>query len=96
MTDIVVTMLSYVVENNKLYMEDRKRKQNEGIETALENGVHFGRKKRELPDNFFESVRRWRDKEITAVEAATECGMSRSTFYSRVKEMNNKDVPRGQ
>lgn len=95
MTDIVVTLLTYVIENNKEYKEERKRIQSEAIASALENGVHFGRKKRELPDNFFECVRRWRNKEISAVEAATECGMSRSTFYSRVKEIDNKDLPRG-
>lgn len=65
----------------------RKQKQAEGIAAAKEKGVRFGREKDPLPDNFYDVVDRYRSKELTAVEAAKECGMSKSTFYARLREM---------
>lgn len=88
MTDIVVTLLTYVVENNKEYQQERKRIQSEGIAAAQEKGVHFGRRKRPLPDNFVEVVKQWRAGEISVDEAAQMCGMAKSTFYSRAKEVD--------
>ena len=42
-----------------------------------------------LPDNFYDVVERYRKKELSSVQAAKECGMSKSTFYARLKDMES-------
>lgn len=85
MTDVVVSLMSYVLESER---NKRKKKQAEGIAEAKESGVHFGRKKRPLPDNFSDVVKQWRAGEIPIDAAAKMCGMAKSTFYSRAKEVD--------
>ncbi|MCD8119353.1 MAG: hypothetical protein LUE29_07745 [Lachnospiraceae bacterium] len=38
----------------------------------------------EMPDSFYESVRLWKEGQITGMEAAKRCGMANSTFRYRV------------
>ena len=58
----------------------------EGIKLAKANGVHMGRPKYKLPDNFEEVVRMFHNKEITNVNAAKMLNMTRGTFlkYSKL------------
>ena len=64
--------------------EERRQKQAEGIAAAKAKGVRFGRPGKPLPDNFPACYQSWQDGEITAVEAAQTCGMSRKSFYRAV------------
>jgi predicted DNA-binding protein (UPF0251 family) len=50
---------------------------------------HRGRRAIEL-DNFDEVYKSWKDNEITAVAAAKMLGVSRATFYNRVKAVSTK------
>lgn len=59
--------------------------QAEGIAAAKAKGVKFGRPKIELPKNFDEVYQLWKDKKITAKEAAERLKMPPSTFWYRVK-----------
>ena len=76
--DIVLQLLSYVAQTER---ESIHRRQAEGIAAAKARGVHFGPKARILPDNFKKLHRAWRGKKITLREAASACGLPKSTFY---------------
>ena len=82
--DLVLQILSYVAQNER---ENIRKRQAEGIAAARERGVHLGRKKKELPDNFYEVVARWRAHEFTFREALVMLDVSKSYFYSKVKEL---------
>ena len=81
-SDLVLTLLSYVAENERANI---KQRQAEGIAAAKARGVRFGRKPGELPENFNEVRERWRRKEITINQAARECGMAKTTFFERAR-----------
>ena len=80
MTDVVLALLSYVSETERINI--RKRQQ-QGIAAAKARGVHFGRKKSPLPVCFDSVYRLYKQKKITVSEAAKRCNMARSTFYER-------------
>ena len=69
-SDIVLTLLSYVAEQERTFIRQRQR---EGIDIALKNGTktgrNFGRPKIERPSNFDEVVLLWKNKEIKTKDA---------------------------
>ena len=81
--DLVLQILSYVAQNER---ENIRRRQAEGIESARQRGVKFGRPSKEPPENFEDIIRRWRRKEITMAEALAEADMKQSTFFNKIKE----------
>lgn len=81
-SDLVLTLLSYVSENERVTIRQR---QSEGIAAAKARGVHFGRTPKPLPENFYEVYQQWKKKKITIEQAAKECGMPKSTFYGKAK-----------
>lgn len=81
-SDLVLALLSYVAENERVNIRQR---QAEGIAAAKARGVHFGRMPKPLPENFYEVYQRWKMKKITVSQAAMECGMAQSTFFSKAK-----------
>ncbi len=88
LSDIVLALLSYVAENERLNIRQR---QAEGIAAAKKRGVRFGRPGITLPNNYDEVFYLWKKKEITVREAAKLCDMPRSTFYDKaVKRRNNE------
>ena len=87
-SDLVLTLLSYVAENERTVIRQR---QAEGIAAAKARGVHFGRTPKPLPENFYEVYQRWKMKKITVTEAASECGIPVSTFFGKAK--NTKYPP---
>ncbi len=87
-SDIVLALLSYVAENERINI---KQRQAEGIAAAKARGVKFGRPPLPIPDNFYQMHKEWRAGKITIDEAAKACGMCAKTFYSKaVKYENNK------
>ncbi|MFP3846631.1 recombinase family protein [Priestia filamentosa] len=81
--DLVLQILSWMAEEER----DRIRKrQREGIDAALKGGVSFGRPKAQVSQEFIEAYNRWRNKEITAVQAMKEANVKKTTFYKLVKE----------
>ena len=83
-SDLVLQILSYVAEKERL---NTRRRQAEGIAVAKSKGVHFGRTKRELPDNFCDVVTQWRNKEIALTEALEILSCGKTYFYKTIKEM---------
>lgn len=91
LSDIVLSLLSYVAENER---NNIRQRQAEGIAVAKEKGIRFGRPPQKLPENFQEAYRKWRDKELSVNEAAQACGMCRSTFYDRARKYEKDDTMR--
>ncbi len=85
LSDIVLQVLSFVAENER---ENIRRRQAEGIAAAKARGVKFGRPPKELPENFYEVYKAWRDKKLTLKEAAKACKMPEGTFYSKAKKLD--------
>ena len=81
-SDIVLALLSYVAENERMNIRQR---QAEGIAAAKARGVKFGRPLIPLPDNFYEIHKQWLEKELTLKQAAEACGLAESTFYDKAK-----------
>ena len=82
-SDLVLTLLSYVAENERTTIRQR---QAEGIAAAKARGIHFGRTPKPLPVNFHEVYQKWKMKKITVKEAAEQCGMPQTTFYEKAKK----------
>ena len=82
-SDIVLQVLSFVAENERLNI---KQRQAEGIKIAKERGVKFGRPKTLLPSNTSEVLDRYLNHETTNTEAASLIGVSRGTFFRLVRE----------
>ncbi len=86
LSDIVLQVLSFVAENERVNIRQR---QAEGIAAAKARGVKFGRPEIPLPNNFDEIHIAWRNKELTLVEAANACELAVSTFYAKVRKIEN-------
>ena len=84
--DLVLQILSWIAQEER----DRIRKrQREGIDAALNKGVSFGRPKAQVSKEFIEVYNRWKQKEITAVQAMKEANVKKTTFYKLVKQHEN-------
>lgn len=82
-SDIVLALLSYVAENERINI---KQRQAEGIAAAKARGVKFGRPPVSLPDNFYEVHKQWREKKLTLTQAAEACNLPESTFFDKARE----------
>ena len=82
--DLVMQLLSFVAENERVNILQR---QAEGIAAAKMRGVKFGRPKRELPPEYEENYKLWKNKKISAREGADKCNMSVSDFYKYGKRI---------
>lgn len=86
-SDIVLQILSFVAQNER---ENIRQRQAEGIRIAKEKGVHMGRPKYILPDNFNEVMTKYHEKTISYQTAMEQLDMSRGTFfkYSKMRKNN--------
>ncbi len=82
-SDIVLALLSYVAENERVNIRQR---QAEGIAAAKARGVKFGRPAVLLPENFHEVHSQWRGKQMTLKQAARACNLAESTFFDKARE----------
>lgn len=83
-SDLVLQILSYVAETER---NNIKKRQAEGIRIAKEKGVHLGRPKYKLPDNFNEVFNQYNKMEITLEQALDTLDMTSSTFYKYAFKM---------
>lgn len=82
-SDIVLQVLSFVAQNER---ENIRQRQREGILIAKQKGIHMGRPKYILPDNFKEICNQFRNKTIDINTALTLLKMKKSTFYKYYKK----------
>lgn len=80
--DVVLQVLSFVAENERTTMRQR---QAEGIRMAKLRGVKFGRPMAPTPNNLDEIIASYLSGEITSKIACQLSGLTRGTFFRRVK-----------
>ncbi len=86
--DLVLQILSWMAEEERQRIRKRQR---EGIDLALQNGVQFGRPKFLISEEFKEVYQRWKRKEITAVKAMQEAGVKKTSFYKLVTALEKEE-----
>ena len=84
-SDIVLQVLSFVAQNERETMRVRQAK---GIKTVKSREVKFGRPRITPPNNFDIIARLYSNKEITNKKACKILGMTRSSFFRYIKELN--------
>ncbi len=80
--DVVLQVLSFVAENER---ETMRQRQAEGIRIAKQKGIKFGRPATAIPDNFKEIASLYNQKKITSSAALELSGLTRGTFYRKLK-----------
>ena len=85
-SDLVLQVLSYVAEQERLNIRERQR---QGIEIAKANGKFKGRKRIDR-ENFAEVYSTWKTGEITAKQAMNILNLKPNTFYRRVKSFESE------
>lgn len=83
--DLVLQILSFVAQSER---ENIKKRQAQGIAAAKAKGVKFGRPEIPTPDNFDKYISEWERGQLNTVEALNLTGLSKSTFYRKVREYN--------
>ena len=84
-SDLVLQILSYVAEQERTFI---KQRQKEGIASAKNNGIKFGRPKIKKPNNFDEIVAKSKRKEIKSKEAIEILNIKPNAFYKFLKEFD--------
>ncbi len=84
--DIVLQLLSYIAQTEREFI---KQRQAEGIAIALENGVRFGRRPKEKPEEFVDILKLWKENEISARSAGKSLGITHQTFLRWAEEYEN-------
>jgi len=69
-----------------------KQRQKEGIYSAKMRKVKFGRPSLQIDDNFIKTYQRWKNGEITEVKAMELTGFKKTSFYNKVKTLENKEL----
>lgn len=87
--DLVLQILSWMAEEER---ERIRKRQREGIDLALQNGIQFGRPAVFISEEFKEVYRKWKAKELTAVEAMQIAGVKKTSFYKLVKALEEETV----
>ena len=78
--DIVLQILSFVAENERVNIRERQR---QGIDLAIARGVKFGRPKRKLPRQFEQFAKDYLAGKRTGKECAKELGVPHTTFCNK-------------
>lgn len=86
-------MLTVFAAMAELERETILARQREGIAVAKSQGKYKGRQPIKYDeDKFARLYKKWKSGEITAVKMADDMGMTRQTFYRRVKEYEGEKV----
>lgn len=85
--DLVLQILSFVAENERLNIRERQR---QGIAAARARGARFGRPRKPLPDDFESRADLLRRRLVTPEDLARSLGISLSTLYRRLRELKQK------
>ena len=81
--NILIEVLSSIAEQERMTIRQR---QAEGIDAARRMGKHLGRPKTEYPERWAEVYDAWQSDGITAVQAARDLALKRTTFYKLVRQ----------
>ena len=81
---ILIQMLTYMQVSGRKLRKDRQR---EGIDAAMANGVHFGRKQKFVAEDYIDVYKRLESGEISKTAARAEIGASTNTFMRMYREL---------
>ena len=79
-SDLVLQLLSFVAENERNMILQR---QEEGIAAAKARGVKFGRPPIDMPEDYEKYYALWKEKKMTAKQAAEKCKIPLWAFYKK-------------
>ncbi|MCL1914447.1 MAG: recombinase family protein [Eubacteriaceae bacterium] len=82
-SDIVLQILSFVAQSER---ENIRKRQAEGIASARQRGVKFGRPIKKPPENFAKLIKEWERGNLSFSEILEETGLKEATFYRRLRE----------
>lgn len=85
-SNLVIQVFSYVAETERAMNHQRTM---EGLAAAKARGVKFGRKPLEKPKSYDSILEQWKQKGISARQAAKVLGVSTPTFLKWVKETDH-------
>lgn len=83
-SDLVLQVLSFVAENERINIKERQR---EGIEAAKIRGVRFGRPEKLLSQTVYNE---YLDGKLTIDEITQKYSIGKSTFYRKLNEYKDK------
>ncbi len=83
-SDIVLQVLSFVAQNER---ENIKARQADGIRIAKQNGVKFGRPRREYSDEFLTTAKNYIEKRISSKDAMKILGIKQDNFYYHIRRI---------
>ena len=87
--DIVLQLLSFVAEKERENIRERQR---QGIASAKERNVQFGRPKSCDNKKFDKYIEKYLQKEMTVEEISEKCGISQRTIYRKLKEIRENPI----
>lgn len=79
---ILIEVLGSIAEAERLKIRQRQR---EGIDSAKQRGVKFGRPRAEKPDNWDSVMEKVNRGIIRPVDAMREMGLKKGTYYNLIK-----------
>lgn len=85
--DLLLHVLESVAKTDR---ELTRRRQAEGIHSAREKGVQFGRAPLKKPKNFSETLKLWRSGACNSRTAAAKLKVSQNTFLKWTRESEQK------
>lgn len=83
-SDIVLQVLSFVAQNER---ENIKQRQADGIRIAKQNGIKFGRPKREYSERFLTVAKDYICKRISSAEAMQLLDLRKDNFYYHIRQI---------
>lgn len=83
-SDIVLQVLSFVAQNER---ENIKARQADGIRIAKQNGVKFGRPKRQYSNEFITVAKDYIYKRIPSDEAIKILNLRQQNFYYHIRQI---------
>ena len=89
LTDMLIETMDAMESIKRLERKDNRKA---GIDAMKGTPAwsNYGRPKQPLPENYNEVMRRWKNKEITAVVAMRLTGLKRTKFYELAREWEAK------
>ncbi len=84
--NILIEVLGTIAEQER---QNIRKRQQEGIDAAKAKGKHLGRPQAVKPNNWDEVTSEWKHGKITARQAYTMLGVSKSLFYKWCKPSGN-------
>lgn len=76
-------VLSFVDENERANI---RKRQVEGIASAKDKGVKFGRPITDMPPDFDKIAAEWEKKSLPLKQVLVRCGIGQATFCRRLRE----------